>query len=215
MWYQKRWAWAVFIAAVCLFALIAYNAVRVGPLVQLDTSVASWLHAHATPTLTQVMLLVSHAHDPIFIDAYSLVVAIVLARRREWFWIVGLAAAAPGGLLLNGLIKRLFERARPSFDDPLLTLTTFSFPSGHTAGAMLFYGTLSAYVLSRAHSSRVRDAALALWFLMVIVVGFSRMYLGVHYLSDVLGGATWSLAWLTLCLIGVRTLQQRAQSPTG
>jgi undecaprenyl-diphosphatase len=205
----------VFIAAVCLFALIAYNAVRVGPLVQLDTSVASWLHAHATPTLTQVMLLVSHAHDPIFIDAYSLVVAIVLARRREWFWIVGLAAAAPGGLLLNGLIKRLFERARPSFDDPLLTLTTFSFPSGHTAGAMLFYGTLSAYVLSRAHSSRVRDAALALWFLMVIVVGFSRMYLGVHYLSDVLGGATWSLAWLTLCLIGVRTLQQRAQSPAG
>jgi undecaprenyl-diphosphatase len=94
-------------------------------------------------------------------------------------------------------------------------LTTFSFPSGHTAGAMLFYGTLSAYVLSRAHSSRVRDAALALWFLMVIVVGFSRMYLGVHYLSDVLGGATWSLAWLTLCLIGVRTLQQRAQSPAG
>jgi membrane-associated phospholipid phosphatase len=215
VWYQKRWAWAVFIAAVCLFALIAYNAVRVGPLVQLDTSVASWLHAHATPTLTQVMLLVSHAHDPIFIDAYSLVVAIILARRREWFWIVGLAAAAPGGLLLNGLIKRLFERARPSFDDPLLTLTTFSFPSGHTAGAMLFYGTLSAYVLSRAHSSRVRDAALALWFLMVIVVGLSRMYLGVHYLSDVLGGATWSLAWLTLCLIGVRTLQQRAQSPTG
>jgi undecaprenyl-diphosphatase len=205
----------VFIAAVCLFALIAYNAVRVGPLVQLDTSVASWLHAHATPTLTQVMLLVSHAHDPIFIDAYSLVVAIILARRREWFWIVGLAAAAPGGLLLNGLIKRLFERARPSFDDPLLTLTTFSFPSGHTAGAMLFYGTLSAYVLSRAHSSRVRDAALALWFLMVIVVGFSRMYLGVHYLSDVLGGATWSLAWLTLCLIGVRTLQQHAQSPIG
>jgi undecaprenyl-diphosphatase len=205
----------VFIAAVCLFALIAYNAVRVGPLVRLDTSVASWLHAHATPTLTQVMLLVSHAHDPIFIDAYSLVVAIVLARRREWFWIVGLAAAAPGGLLLNGLIKRLFERARPSFDDPLLTLTTFSFPSGHTAGATLFYGTLSAYVVSRAHSSRVRDAALALWFLMVIVVGFSRMYLGVHYLSDVLGGATWSLAWLTLCLIGVRTLQQRAQSPAG
>ena len=215
MWYQKRWAWAVFIAAVCLFALIAYNAVRVGPLVRLDTSVASWLHAHATPTLTQVMLLVSHAHDPIFIDAYSLVVAIVRARRREWFWIVGLAAAAPGGLLLNGLIKRLFERARPSFDDPLLTLTTFSFPSGHTAGAMLFYGTFSAYVLSRAHSSRVREAALALWFLMVIVVGLSRMYLGVHYLSDVLGGATWSLAWLTLCLIGVRTLQQRAQSPTG
>jgi undecaprenyl-diphosphatase len=205
----------VFIAAVCLFALIAYNAVRVGPLGQLDTTVASWLHAHATPTLTQVMLLVSHAHDPIFIDAYSLVVAIILARRREWFWIVGLAAAAPGGLLLNGLIKRLFERARPSFDDPLLTLTTFSFPSGHTAGAMLFYGTLSAYVLSRAHSSRVRDAALALWLLMVIVVGFSRMYLGVHYLSDVLGGATWSLAWLTLCLIGVRTLQQHAQSPTG
>jgi membrane-associated phospholipid phosphatase len=212
MWYQKRWAWAVFIAAACLFALIAYNVVRAGPLLHLDSSIASWLHAHGTPTLTQVMLLVSHAHDPVFIDAYSFVVAIVLARRREWSWIVGLAAAAPGGLFLNGLIKRLFERARPSFDDPLLTLTTFSFPSGHTAGAMLFYGTLSACLLSRAHSSRVRNASLALWFSMVIIVGFSRMYLGVHYLSDVLGGAAWSLAWLTLCLIGVRTLQERAQS---
>jgi membrane-associated phospholipid phosphatase len=215
MWYQKRWAWAVFISAACLFALIAYNVVRAGPLLHLDVSVASWLHAHGTPTLTQVMLFVTHAHDPVAIDAYSLIVAIVLARRREWSWIVGLAAAAPGGLLLNGLIKRLFERARPSFDDPLLTLTTFSFPSGHTAGAMLFYGTLSAYLLSRAHSLRVRNASLALWFLMVLIVGFSRMYLGVHYLSDVLGGAAWSLAWLTLCLIGVRTLQQRAQSTTG
>ncbi|MGZ5120186.1 MAG: phosphatase PAP2 family protein [Burkholderiales bacterium] len=215
MWYQKRSAWAVFIAAACLFALIAYNVVHAGPLVDLDARVASWLHAHGTPTLTQVMLFVSHAHDPVFIDAYSFVVAIMLARQREWSWIVGLAAAAPGGLLLNGLIKRLLERARPSFDDPLLTLTTYSFPSGHTAGAMLFYGTLSAYLLSRTHSSRVRNASLALWFSMVIIVGFSRMYLGVHYLSDVLGGAAWSLAWLTLCLIGVRTLQQRAQLPTG
>jgi membrane-associated phospholipid phosphatase len=210
MWYQKRWAWAVFISEACLFALIAYNVVRAGPLLHLDASVASWLHAHGTPILTQVMLLVTHAHDPVAIDAYSLIVAIVLARRREWSWIVGLAVAAPGGLFLNGLIKHLFERARPSFDDPLLTLTTFSFPSGHTAGAMLFYGTLSAYLL-RGHSSRVRNASLALWCLMVIIVGFSRMYLGVHYLSDVLGGAAWSLAWLTLCLIGVRTLQQRAQ----
>jgi undecaprenyl-diphosphatase len=215
MWYQKRSAWAVFITAACLFAVIAYNVVHAGPLVRLDASVTAWLHAHGSPTLTQVMLFVTHAHDPIAIDAYSLIMAIILARRREWSWILGLAAAAPGGLLLNGLIKRLFERARPSFDDPLVTLTTFSFPSGHTAGAMLFYGTLSAYLLSRTHSPRVRNAWLALWLLMVIIVGFSRMYLGVHYLSDVLGGAAWSLAWLSLCLIGVRTLQQRSQSTAG
>jgi undecaprenyl-diphosphatase len=211
---SKRFALATLVISSCLFGLIAWDLTRGGTLALLDVRIASWLHAHAVPGLTAFMLAVTHAHDPIAIDAYCIVVAIVLARRREWYWIAGLAAAAPGGLLMNGLLKRVFERARPAFDDPLLALNTYSFPSGHTAGAMLFYGTLAAYVISRTQSSRVRGACVALWIFMVVLVGLSRMYLGVHYLSDVLGGAAWSLAWLTLCLVAVRTLQQRAESTT-
>jgi membrane-associated phospholipid phosphatase len=210
--YLKRFALATLVVSSCLFALIAWDVVRGGTLALLDVRISSWLHAHAVPALTAFMLIVTHAHDPIAIDAYCLVVAIVLARRREWVWIAGLAAAAPGGLLINGFLKRLFERARPAVDDPLLTLSTYSFPSGHTAGAMLFYGTLAAYVMSRTQSSRARGACLALWIFMVVLVGLSRMYLGIHYLSDVLGAAAWSLAWLALCLIGVRALRKRPSS---
>jgi undecaprenyl-diphosphatase len=97
----------------------------------------------------------------------------------------------------------------------LLTLSTYSFPSGHTAGTTLLYGIVAAYVFSRTRNPRLRWGCVAVWILMVVLVGFSRLYLGVHYLTDVVGAVTWSLAWLGLCVIAARELQARSSYRPG
>jgi undecaprenyl-diphosphatase len=170
--------------------------------VALDARLAAWLHgsAEAHHALTTFFLAVSNLHSPVAIGAWSALFAILLARRREWYWLLTLAVAVGGGMFLNFVLKSAYERVRPHFDDPLLVLTSFSFPSGHTAGAVLFYGVLAAFLVSRFYDWRVRAACVVGAVCAVALVAFSRMYLGVHYLSDVLAAACASTVWLVLCL---------------
>src|SRR2546430_17434268 len=91
----------------------------------------------------------------------SAIFGAVLARLRQWYWLLTLAVAVGGGMLINLVLKAAYERLRPHFDDPLLVLTTFSFPSGHAAGAVLFYGVLAAVLVSRLFDWRARPACVA------------------------------------------------------
>jgi membrane-associated phospholipid phosphatase len=144
--------WTAFVIAGCIFLAIAWNVSSRAPLVALDARVAGWLHAHATPGVTTVMLAVTHANSTLAISIWAMVLGLVLARMREWYWMASVALAVGGGLTLNVLLKYAYERARPRFDDPLLELGTYSFPSGHTAGAVVFYGVLAAFLSSRVYS---------------------------------------------------------------
>ncbi|MEO7741723.1 MAG: phosphatase PAP2 family protein [Usitatibacter sp.] len=204
--------WIAFVVAGAIFFELAWNVASHAPLVALDARVATWLHRHRSPTLTSLMFAVTHTHSTIGMTAASIVMAIVLARMREWYWMFTLALAMAGGLLLNVAIKHAYERARPHFDDPLVTLDTFSFPSGHTAGATLFYGVLGAFLVSRYFDRRARAAIVTAAILAVSLVAFSRMYLGAHYLSDVLAAASSSTVWLVLCLSSVHALVKRLRS---
>lgn len=200
---------AALLLASVLFGIIAEDIVTGDPLVALDLRIAAWLHAHAAPGLTRFLLLITNAHGTLGIVLMAAVFAGVLAIRREWFWLLTLAIAVPGGMLFNVALKYAFHRTRPSFDDPLLSLATYSFPSGHTAGAMLFYGVLAAFLVSRIKGWRLRVWCVFGAALMVALVGFSRIYLGVHYLSDVLAAALASVAWLALCVTALHTLHGR------
>ena len=103
-------------------------------------------------------------------------------------------------LLVNVVLKASYERMQPHFEDPLLVLTSFSFPSGHAAGATLFHGVLAAFLVSRTYDWRRRAAMVAGAIVAVALVAFSRMYLDAHYLSDVLAAICSSTVWLVLCL---------------
>ena len=188
------------IVAVALFAFIAHSVMIGAPLADVDAAFARWLHVRAHPAFTTFMLAVTHLHSQFALCSYAAILAIPIVRARQWRWLATVVLAVPCGLVINVLLKHTFERARPTFDDPLLTLETYSFPSGHVAGSVLFYGVLVAYLLPRIATLRLRAALVAAAITMVLLVAFSRMYLGVHYLSDVLGAASWSLAWLALCL---------------
>jgi undecaprenyl-diphosphatase len=201
--------WSAFLIAGMIFLVIAWNVLDRTAMVVLDAKLAAWLHEHGSPALTPFLLAVTHLNSTVAISIYSMVFALLLARMREWYWILTLALAVPGGLALNVLFKHAYERARPVFDKPLLELATYSFPSGHTAGAVVFYGVLAAFLVSRFYDRRRRSACVMLAIAAVALVAFSRLYLGAHYLSDVVAAACASTAWLVLCLSGVHHLVRR------
>jgi membrane-associated phospholipid phosphatase len=201
--------WSAFLVAGAVFLAIAWSVEFASALVALDAKVADWLHAHAAPALTLLFLAITHLNSTLAIALWSVLFGVVLARKRERYWILTLTLAVGGALLLNVLLKQAYERARPSFETPLVELLTYSFPSGHTAGAVAFYGVLAAFLVSRFYDRRRRAACVAGALIAVALVAFSRVYLGAHYLSDVLAAACSSVAWLVLCLSGVHHLVRR------
>ena len=210
---QRAWLLALVallsMGAIGVFVDLAEDVETADHITVVDLQWANWLHAHATPTLTHVMLAVSTLHDMLSMSILTLVLAIFLKWRREREWLLGLVLVVPGGILLNTLFKFVFARARPHFIDPIVTLTSFSFPSGHVAGSTLFYGFVAALLINHTHS-RVRQIAVVVGaLLMVTLVAASRMYLGAHFFSDVLAAFFESVAWLGICLIGIHLIRWR------
>lgn len=197
----KRLAVGAIACAGCLFALIAANIAAGDPLVELDAAAARWVLAHRTPALTLLMLAVTHAHAPVALCVYASIAGSYCYRRGLYRWLTALALAVPVGLALNFALKLLFRRARPVPGDAVMTLASYSFPSGHTAGATLFWGVLAAYAMTRTAGHRARAAVATAWVCAVALVALSRVYLGVHYVSDVMAACAWSLGWLAASLL--------------
>ena len=191
---RLRVALALFCIAV--FALLALQVRLHGPMLELDQAASHWFAAHRDAALTRAMLLVSSVHQTGKLLAFSALLAAALALRR------GLAAArpllvVPLGMLLNLGLKDLFQRTRPVFQDPLVQIATYSFPSGHAVASTVFYGALCVLVFAHTRSRAARAAACAVAVTMVLLVCFSRVYLGAHFPGDVLAG----VAVGTLCLL--------------
>jgi undecaprenyl-diphosphatase len=197
------------IGASWLFGAIAEDVMTGDPLTVIDKSVAEWLHARQTPGLTAAMQLVSGLASPIWVTGVAAVVALVLWWKRCWFRLLALLLVVPGGAVLDFLLKLAFHRHRPSLLGSLRIFQGYSFPSGHTMAATLLYGVLATFAIIALDAWRWRVGAVLGAFVIVLLVGFSRMDLGAHYLGDVLRAAAAGLAWLALCLTAVDTLHRR------
>jgi membrane-associated phospholipid phosphatase len=201
---------ALLIGAAWLFGAIAEDVATSDRLTVLDVEVARWLRVHAREPLTRWMLLVTNLHSTVAVSIYSTLVGAVLVWRRRWRLVATIFACIAGGLTLNVLMKLAFHRARPVLDDPLLTLSSYSFPSGHVAGSTLAYGLLVVWVFLRTRHPLWRSVAVAAAATMIVLVAFTRMYLGVHYLSDVVAAFAEGVAWLALCLSALTAFWGRA-----
>ena len=167
----------------------------------LDTRFAAWLHEHATEGWTTFFENVTRLGNVPVLAAVTLVAAIVLARKRLTSELELLLLAAIGAQILTFGLKLGFERERPFFPDPLATESTYSFPSGHASVSLAVYGTIG-YIAARHATTRGRQIGiLAAAAGLILLIGFSRLYLGVHYLSDVIAGFSLGLAWVALCVV--------------
>lgn len=196
------------IGATWLFGAVAEDVVTGEPLTVWDIRFSAWLHAHAVRPLTTVLLFVTNLHSTLGVAIITIGVSLFLIRRRQRYWLLALLLSVFGGMLLNVLLKNAFHRARPQFADPILTLTSYGFPSGHTMMATTLYGVLCAFIVSNVVSWPMRLLTISGAIFLILLVGFSRIYLGVHYLSDVLGAMAEGLAWLALCLTTVDTMRR-------
>jgi membrane-associated phospholipid phosphatase len=199
---------ALMLVAAWLFAGIAGDVASGAAITTLDVALAGWFHRHASQGFTVVMLAITWMHSVPGIAVLALLFGARLYLHRAWYWLLALVLSVPGGMLLNVAFKHVFQRARPHFDDPLLTLSTYSFPSGHTASATVLYGLLACWLAAHARSRRSALLAAAGAVAAVALVALSRMYLGVHYLSDVLAAAAEGSAWLAVCVTAVSTLRR-------
>jgi undecaprenyl-diphosphatase len=163
-------------------------------LVRVDGIVESWFHVHATPTGLAIFNVITQLGSPVVV-VVVIAVALYLWRKHEtlllWNWI----GANLGGKALEYVLKNSVHRS-PAF----LNGHSYSFPSGHTMGSTVCYLLLAYLIASRADaSSRTSSIAIGTAVVIIVAVGFSRLYLGVHYPSDVLGGVAAGVAWLAMC----------------
>jgi undecaprenyl-diphosphatase len=151
-------------------------------------------------------------HDPWVISSVATLITLFLAWKKRCYAALATLLVVQGGMLLNLLAKQTFHRARPSFENPLVILTTYSFPSGHVVASTVFYGVIAALLISQTHSRSRVAFILLIATAMIVLVAFSRLYLGAHYLSDVMAALLEAIAWLVLCLTAIqiyRIYQQR------
>ena len=199
----------VLVTAAAAFALIAASVETNAAILKQDLQVSVWLHTHNNAVFVGFLYAITQVHSPVGMAIIATLFGIYLWRTGHRHWTVSLAAALGGGMVINTLLKLAFNRDRPVWDDPLLTLSSASFPSGHTAGATLFYGFVAAYMVWNTRETWRHVIVVIGCTLMVALVGFSRIYLGAHYLSDVLAAISMSIVWLVICLIAVRGFAHR------
>ncbi|MGC4043676.1 MAG: phosphatase PAP2 family protein [Armatimonas sp.] len=155
-----------------------------------------------TPNRTALARTLSDLARPDIMSALGLISILVAWRSTRWRnEAILMAVTLGGGGAMIGFTKYRYARQRPNLIEALATEETFSFPSGHSFGAVCFYGTL-AYWWMKSRSSITERIIIALGALQFIAaIGASRVYLGVHYPSDVLAGYAAATPWLTACLI--------------
>jgi membrane-associated phospholipid phosphatase len=197
---------AVFAAASIAFAHVVEDYLTGDPLVQWDVRFAVWLHEHSTSLLTSTFKIVTLAGNVAFLVLLTAVAAYILIRRRAINEAALVCIVALGIELGNAALKLLFQRPRPEL--AYVHLETYSFPSGHAAGSAAIYGAL-AYVLVRKRGRRSWIAAALGFLIMISAIGFSRLYLEVHYLSDVLAGISLGIAWVSACLFSYERYRAR------
>ena len=190
----------VFTLMTLTLSEIAEDVVNHEPITVADVQLSNWLHTHRSPALTSAMLGITFLGATWTVTCIAVNFLLYLLWRRRYYWPAAVVPSVFGGMLLNRLLKYAFHRPRPHFDDPILTLTNYSFPSGHTMMATVLYGVLAAYLFAQTPDWRRRALIVLSAGFLIGLVGFSRIYLGAHYLSDVLGAMAEGLAWLSFCL---------------
>jgi membrane-associated phospholipid phosphatase len=205
------------VAVITTFGLVElHDEILETSSIQYDQAIQSWVHSFATPTLTAIMRCLTFIGSPFVVATAVMLTAATLWWQRFRGDAILVAAAAFGGTVLDEVMKLHFKRVRPDLPWAFVHEHSFSFPSGHSVLAFVMYGVIVYKTQDKLRSRWAKGALMLAAFLMVVGIGLSRVYLGVHYPSDIAGGYFVGAVWLA-AVIGSDLLvaAQTQQRPTG
>ena len=198
-------------AMVVMLGAVVFTglASQIGPgsaLGQADLALGEALSVSLGGPALQVFAALTHLGDTATLTGLCIGVALMLVASGRHGQALGWVVAVAGDGLLNQSLKSHFGRVRPHYPDALFSAQGLSFPSGHSSGAVVAYGML-AYLALRLLPPRWHLAVLLAALALAFTVGTSRVWLGVHFASDVLGGFASGTAWLALCVTSMELLR--------
>jgi membrane-associated phospholipid phosphatase len=191
-----------------LFSELAEEVMESDTLVSYDILIANSFHANLTPLATSFFLLITHFGFEI-LWLISILLSMYFACKRLWLYLLMLLVTIAGSEILNQSLKLFFSRPRPTFHDPIITALHYSFPSGHAMTSLVAYGSFAYFLLIRTKSKARKLLIIVSAVLLIALIGLSRIYLGVHYLSDVIAGYAAGGFWLAICITAIHHIRRR------
>jgi undecaprenyl-diphosphatase len=204
------------VGAGYLFVLLAEQFRLTTSVVYLaDQAVHTWFGHERQPAMTVLLQTATTmgglAGETVIVAA----VAVMLLVRKERASAIFVMVTAATGALLNTALKMIFVRARPDVATALAVARWYSYPSGHAMASFITFGALAYLALRQPWPWRARSAGLAIALTMVVLVGVSRVYLGVHWASDIAGGWSAGIVWLVTALVAFEMLLRLRQRRRG
>ncbi|MBN9388999.1 MAG: phosphatase PAP2 family protein [Chloroflexi bacterium] len=188
------------VALVLLFALLADKVFDKG-LVNTDNRIALWSYSLTNPVLTFGLTVITEIGSPLGIAILTGLTIGFFIWRKMYAYACLAALTSLGSAIINETLKQIFHRVRPDLLPGGPHLTSYSFPSGHSTGSICFFGFLIWASWKLLKSQPLKIVITIALSLMILLVGFSRIYLGFHYPTDVLGaylsGGCWLIALLS------------------
>jgi len=200
---------------VVLLSLMLDEVFEIGSPGRVDRAVTLAVRDLQTPARDQFFRTVTNVGDFRFLIPATLLIAGILAWRHRFASGLLYVASVLGGFLLETLMKITLRRDRPDLWPALVTEKTYSFPSGHATMATVFFAGLAAVVFHVTRRRRARALAACLAALFIVAVGLSRIYLGVHWLTDVFGGILVGLLWVVAAATATEVVVGRRSDRPG
>lgn len=185
-----------------VFASLAEDLVNRETLSTLDPVFGGWLIAQTSLSGDHVFSMITFLGNALIVSIGTSLLGFWLAKRKKWNNLILMFSVVGGSALLNLVLKNIFQRSRPVFPQAFLVDTGYSFPSGHTMISLAFYGVVAYIALTYIKSRNWKVFTVIGALVISVLIGFSRLYLGVHYFTDVLAGWAAGALWLTICIMG-------------
>lgn len=192
-------------SALWLFAEIA-DEVLAKETESFDTAILQTLASFHTPLLNKIMIGVTFLGEPTFLAWLSLAFGLVLLLQKRWGSFIATIIAATGAIGLNFWLKNMFSRDRPELWERIIDVSFYSFPSGHAMISLVIYGFVGYWFASSFKSWRI--PIISMTTLLIAAIGISRLYLGVHWPTDVIAGYAAGLVWLISCILGLEVARK-------
>lgn len=183
---------------IYLFFGVVLDTIGQQPLIQADLRIINLVQIFRSPLFNQAMLYITYLGNGQMVFLTLFLAGIILVIYKRWYYLITLLVSVIGGEAFIWIVKMLLKRPRPDLANALIYEKSYSFPSGHAFIAFALYGLLAYYIFHKVKGRIYKALIIAFYILLVLAIGFSRVYLGVHWASDVLASYAGGAAWLTI-----------------